>query len=510
MKLRRVLIIIGIICILISGYLFFFRVSLKNEKVTFELGEEISLDKDFYLYGYKWAVELCSFDFSEVDKNHVGEYRLKIDNLFKKFEVKVFIEDTTAPEIVFKSDRYVAKLNEPVSCSDYISECKDYSESVSFRFLNTNEDSSIVSKEEQSLIFKECGVHPVVLMATDDSGNSSSYYMSMIVDTAPTLSGEGEFYVSLGTPIDIYEGICALDDCDGDLSDKITSNLSLDYIKYEGDYSFDYSVTDSNGLTETMKGTVHSYDPLLLQDMVNTRKLDPFSGNVYGVINPYDSGYILEEDVEKAIDGMYHSVIHIEYTTSKAIYNGSGFIVKVKDDEIIICTNKHVVTSQDEVTVNFFDGSKATGTVLARQTAPDIAFLSVKLSDLSEDLRKEIRTVHINRSYYDTISSKPRFEMGMYCIKSDGSQWLKRTGYIVRKSGVLAEYFKNYDYPVMEVSVKLTPGVSGSAIIDSHGNLLCMATYSWIHGNTSEYYGVSLEDILNYYESVFNEKLEYY
>ena len=100
--------------------------------------------------------------------------------------------------------------------------------------------------------------------------------------------------------------------------------------------------------------------------------------------------------------------------------------------------------------------------------------------------------------------------MGMYVINANGSEMFKRTGYIVRKTGYLAEYFENFDYPVMEVSVRLTPGVSGSAIIDAHANLLCMAAFYWDHNGSREYYGVSLEDILDFYEDVFGERLEYY
>ena len=71
-------------------------------------------------------------------------------------------------------------------------------------------------------------------------------------------------------------------------------------------------------------------------------------------------------------------------------------------------------------------------------------------------------------------------------------------------------YFENYDYEVTQVSVKLTPGVSGSAIIDSHGNLLCMAAFYWVHDGNTEYYGISLTDILDYYKDVFGKPLEYY
>ncbi|MCR5720761.1 MAG: hypothetical protein K6G72_00215 [Lachnospiraceae bacterium] len=148
--------------------------------------------------------------------------------------------------------------------------------------------------------------------------------------------------------------------------------------------------------------------------------------------------------------------------------------------------------------------------MVGTSVTPDVAFVRIDKADLSEELLESLKTVHINLNYYKTISSRPRFEMGMYVIYADGTEMFTRYGYIVRKSGKLGEYFENFDYPVMEVSVQLTPGVSGSAIIDAHGNLLCMAAFYWDHNGIREYYGVSLEDILDFYEKVFGERLEYY
>ncbi|MBP5598698.1 MAG: trypsin-like peptidase domain-containing protein, partial [Lachnospiraceae bacterium] len=235
-----------------------------------------------------------------------------------------------------------------------------------------------------------------------------------------------------------------------------------------------------------------------------------FALNVAGVINPYDSGYIEESNMDAAIDNIKHAVVRIHYETPRTRTFGSGYIVKITDKEIICATNNHVVTDRNYVTVSFYDGTNVEARVVAGKVSPDIAFISINRSDIKDFDNLDLKTIHINRGYYESLSSKPQFEMGMYCINENGSQWLERTGKIVRKSGKLDKYFENYDYAVTQISVRLTPGVSGSAIIDSHANLLCMAAFYWVHDGNTEYYGVSVTDILDYYKEVFGQRLEYY
>lgn len=509
--LRLILVAIGVFFCLLFSYLTFYRVTLAKEVVTVELGDALEVEPSFYLEGKEWSVNLSKCDFSNVNIEKNGEYVLNIHHVLEDYSVNINVKDTTAPKVEFKSENYVCETGRTVTPSDFVSVVTDCSDSVSLRFLNTENDASIkVGEDGSNASFKEGGVHPITLIATDDSGNNSNYYMSMVVDSSPMVYGASEFYVAVGEEADFSTGISSFDAMDGVLTEDLEYVVNGPYDEIPGDYSIVYSSTDSLGLTGTLKGTVHSLDPYVLQDMVNTGKLNPFSDHVFGVINPYDSGYIYEEDVDKAISNIKNAVVHLYYETQYTITSGSGYIAKITDDSVIIGTNKHVVEDRTKIQVDFFDGTEVTGDVVGGVRTPDVAFVRVPVSEIPLDVFEKLKTVHINLDYYKSISSKPRFAMGMYCINKDGSEWLTRTGYIVRKSGVLAEYFKNFDYPVMEISVKLTPGVSGSAIIDSHGNLLCMAAFYWDHNGKREYYGVSLEDILDCYEDVFGERLEYY
>ena len=512
-KKRRILgrcfLAVGVFLCLFAAFLFVFKVTQKTTEFHVELGTKVSNDISDYISGKDFSLKISRLDLSKVDEETVGTYEASVRFLYKKFIYEIIIEDTTAPEVLFNTGSYVCEKDADVDLRSFVDRVIDESE-VSYSYINVNEDETITRNCDNTVVFSDNGIHPLFMRVTDAYGNSSDYYMPVRVDTAPYLYGTLDYYVAVGSEIDITSDVHAKDEVDGDLSSKVEGRVSAAYTKYPGDYVITYNVTDSYGLTATTKGLIHTYDPLMIQDMVNTKKLDPFALNVAGVINPYDSGYIEESNMDAAIDNIKHAVVRIHYETPRTRTFGSGYIVKITDKEIICATNNHVVTDRNYVTVSFYDGTNVEARVVAGKVSPDIAFISINRSDIKDFDNLDLKTIHINRGYYESLSSKPQFEMGMYCINENGSQWLERTGKIVRKSGKLDKYFENYDYAVTQISVRLTPGVSGSAIIDSHANLLCMAAFYWVHDGNTEYYGVSVTDILDYYKEVFGQRLEYY
>ena len=63
---------------------------------------------------------------------------------------------------------------------------------------------------------------------------------------------------------------------------------------------------------------------------------------------------------------------------------GSGFIVKIDDENIILGTNQHVVKQQSMVGVYLFDGSFAAGKVLGTNYGYDMAIVSIKVEDIKK------------------------------------------------------------------------------------------------------------------------------
>mgnify|MGYP002235400136 CR=1 FL=1 len=75
-------------------------------------------------------------------------------------------------------------------------------------------------------------------------------------DVVPVISGVNESTtITVGSKFDPMAGVSATDDIDGDLTDKITVEGSVDTSK-EGEYTLVYSVTNSRGKTATFTRTV--------------------------------------------------------------------------------------------------------------------------------------------------------------------------------------------------------------------------------------------------------------
>ncbi len=486
-------------------------VTLINDNLKVELGtaKEISLSKENFFKGSDFALSLITP--SGFDKDNLkipGDYYLGFKYLYKEYFVKITVSDTKAPVINFNNDKFIAKENELINTLYFVDSVIDES-SYKLSYLNSDKDESIIVSDE-GITFTESGVKKITLRAVDTYDNAADYNLSVIVDSVPKIIGIKEYYVALGSSVDLLKGVTAFDKEDEDVSDTLTINKDISKITDAGDFTVKYTATDSYGIEGSAEGLVHVYDALTIQDLVNTGVLDSDDDNISGVINPYDCGYLIEGDEETAVEMLKPAIVRISYENSGKRANGSGYILKISEDEIIVCTNKHVVGSQNVVNVTLHDGTVVSGKVKAAKKVPDIGFIVVDTKAVKAELLSTLKTVHINLNYFEALNNNPQLGLSMYCINADGSKWLTHYGKIVRKSGVLDEYFADFDYPVTEVSVKLKPGVSGSAIFDEHCNLICMAAFYWTNNGVNENYGVSLDDILEYYEEVFKEPLQYY
>lgn len=79
-------------------------------------------------------------------------------------------------------------------------------------------------------------------------------------------------------------------------------------------------------------------------------------------------------------------------------YSGSGIIVGENDTELLIATNYHVIEGATTLTVAFADGEAVEGQVKGGDSEHDLAVLAVKLKDIEESTKKEIRIIEIGDS----------------------------------------------------------------------------------------------------------------
>lgn len=84
-----------------------------------------------------------------------------------------------------------------------------------------------------------------------------------------------------------------------------------------------------------------------------------------------------------------------EYETESC---GSGIIVGQNDEELLICTNYHVVEDAKEITVGFVDDQVYQADVKGTDSGNDLAVVAVKLSDISDDTIDQIKIAEIGDS----------------------------------------------------------------------------------------------------------------
>lgn len=199
----------------------------------------------------------------EVDYNTLGTYEVTYRAQYKEKQtsanLKVVVEDTTPPAIELVSDP-----------NHFTSPVGTYEEEGYTATDNYDGDitASVQRKEENGIVF---------YTVKDSSGNETAVERKIVYkDVVPptiTLTGGIETSVVKGTEVDL--SCQAVDDCDGDITSKVTVSGTVDS-NTEGDYKVMYQVTDSAGNKTEVTKTVHVFG-----DKFEPEEIDPGDKVVY-------------------------------------------------------------------------------------------------------------------------------------------------------------------------------------------------------------------------------------
>lgn len=472
-----------------------------TDTIEIELGDTISEELTDYVSGFSPAFWVTKLDISDVNTNYVGDYTAIVKHGFQEFGYTVLVRDTTAPVLKMSTENVYLKKGEMYPVDYFVEEVFDLSGDVTV----TVSDSVVPDLKRTYAYSEDCGVFVLTFFAKDVSGNESEYRLSVTVDTAPVITGMKEYYVVPGTTLNYLEFIKAHDEVDGDVSNSVRVNAEDVDLSVEGSYELVYVCEDSYGLETKEIVAVNVMEAIDIQELINTHKIHRLNEIIIGSYNLYDIGYYDDRTMEEMFEIMHPTAIRI--TTQKKSY-GSGFILEINDEEIVIGTCQHVVKNYDTVDVSFFDGTTVTGAVIDTVYNYDIAFVSVKRQDVSQDLVDQLYTVHIDKGYWDTLENEADLEIGVRCINDKGSVWRDRKGNLVYKAGTTDLMWRSLP-EVTRVTTSLFHGASGSALFDIHGNFMGIATYIIAGSNRYENYCSTVETFCNSYEEVF-EKSAYY
>lgn len=169
-----------------------------------------------------------------VNLSELGAYDVKYTASYKekdvKATVKIVIEDKTPPVIELVSDE-----------NYFTSPIEEYEEEGFTAIDNYDGDvTGNVIREEKDGI--------VTYMVTDSSGNVATIERKIIYKdlVAPiiTLNGEADIVSDIGKEY-VDAGFTATDDCDGDITDKVVVEGSVNGLEF-GEYTLTYKVKDSS------------------------------------------------------------------------------------------------------------------------------------------------------------------------------------------------------------------------------------------------------------------------
>jgi len=180
-------------------------------------------------------------------------------------------------------------------------------------------------------------------------------------------------------------------------------------------------------------------------------------------------------DVPDIVEKALPSVVSIEcvsriYNSYYGSYNsssaGSGIIIRKTDTELNIATNNHVVDGASEISVKFCDGAKASAIVKGKDEDVDVAVISIKLSDLSEETLNAISVA--------TLGDSDAMRMGELTIVLGNSLGYGPTvtvGYLSAKDRSLTVDGKTYS-GLLQTDAAINPGNSGGALVNIKGEVI--------------------------------------
>lgn len=146
--------------------------------------------------------------------------------------------------------------------------------------------------------------------------------------------------------------------------------------------------------------------------------------------------------------------------------SGSGIIIGQNDDELLMVTNYHVVEDASSLTITFVDDTTAEAALKGTDSDNDLAVVSVKLSDLSEETRNAIKIATMN------TSNDCKVGQGVVAIGNAlGYGQSITVGYI----SALNREVKSSDGTsrnLLQTDAAINPGNSGGALINTNGEII--------------------------------------
>ena len=156
------------------------------------------------------------------------------------------------------------------------------------------------------------------------------------------------------------------------------------------------------------------------------------------------------------------------FTQQESTSVGSGVIINKKNGEIDILTNNHVIEGATTLTCTLADNTNVEATVKGVDADRDLAVISIKTSDLSEDTLKQIAIA--------TIGDSDKLQVGEQVVaigNALGYGQSVTTGIVSatnRSVSTSSDTDKSQSY--IQTDAAINPGNSGGALLNMSGELI--------------------------------------
>ena len=185
----------------------------------------------------------------------------------------------------------------------------------------------------------------------------------------------------------------------------------------------------------------------------------------------------LTEVVNKCMPSIVsiNSTITSTYNSYFGSYNqdetgsGSGIILKISDDEILIVTNNHVISDAKKIMVGFNGASEddmVQATVKGMDSTRDLAVVLVKTKDVPKNILKNITAAEIGSSDDMQVG-----QMAIAIGNALGYGQSMTVGYISAKDRTVA-VDEGTNMTLLQTDAAINPGNSGGALLNSDGQVI--------------------------------------
>lgn len=228
-------------------------------------------------------------------------------------------------------------------------------------------------------------------------------------------------------------------------------------------------------------GVVFAADKLGIVNHQGNRIGGGSASSLMATVTSSDNKIKAPSDLTKVVEQCMPSIVSItstvtsSYETYFGTYDkdstgsGSGIVLKISDDEVLIVTNNHVISGAKKIMVGFYgaDSEKdmVEATVKGTDSGRDLAVVLVKTKDIPKDIKKNITEAKLGNSDNAKVG-----EMSIAIGNSLGYGQSLTVGYISAKDRKVE--VEEGNMTLLQTDAAINPGNSGGALLDIHGNLI--------------------------------------